>query len=219
MVKSRFLLMLGTVFVLAACHDVTFHSRYQPGEIDIYDDLFSVSVVDADFVVASGYHGSIYITSDGGKSWAKQNLPTVHSIYGVSMADRKHGWAVGQRGTILYTKDGGTTWKLQENAKQGGPHLFGVHAIDANTALVVGEWGSRLRTEDAGLTWEDLSMRVTLTDADFPWLSSENQEIVKSGGLVPKDTVLNNITCLRENANQCWIVGEFGRVFFSTAAG
>ena len=145
--RHLFAVCLAIAVASVGCHQLDFSPRVPEGEIDIYDDLFAVSVVDENHAVAVGYHGAIYWTDDGGESWHKGKTDTNQLLYSVSMADTEHGWAVGQLGTILRTNDGGRTWHVQPNLKQGeGAHLFGVHAIDANTAWAVGEWGRRILT-------------------------------------------------------------------------
>ena len=57
---------LGLAFVPSAATSRTSTRRCRPGEIDIYDDLFAVSVADAEHVVAAGYWGSVYVSDDGG---------------------------------------------------------------------------------------------------------------------------------------------------------
>ena len=64
--------LLAVLLLLApGCHDVHFEPRGGAGDIDIYDDLFSVSTPDGNLVLASGYWGSIYRSEDGGQSWAR----------------------------------------------------------------------------------------------------------------------------------------------------
>ncbi len=201
------------------CHNIDYSSPYSEGEIDIYDDLFSVSVADPEHAVAVGYHGAAYYTTDGGRSWKKGVTPTKRSLYSVSMADNSVGWAVGQLGTILRTTDGGAHWELQPNLKAGeGSHLFGVHAIDRSTAWAVGEWGSRILTRD-GQDWEDFSLTVDQLHPMFVWLSVSEQEKVRRGGKVYEDVGLNDVYCLDPPLTQCWIVGEFGYIFHSDDRG
>jgi photosystem II stability/assembly factor-like uncharacterized protein len=203
-----------------ACHNLDFGPRYAPGEIDIFDDLFSVSMPDPDHAVAVGYHGAAYVTDDGGQTWKKGETGTDQSLYSVSMADSHYGWAVGQLGTILHTTDGGLSWTLQPNLKvDEGSHLFGVHAIDRDTAWAVGEWGSRIRTDDGGKTWVDHSLTVDQLHPMFVWLSVPDQEKVRRGEKVYEDVGLNDITCLDPPLTSCWIVGEFGYIFHSEDQG
>ncbi len=222
--SSSLRLLLAVTLTLTSgifgCHVLDFSPRFAPDEIDILDDLFAVSVVDADHVVAVGYHGATYYTEDGGDNWSKGSSETSRLLYSVSMANQKVGWAVGQLGTIVRTEDGGRTWKLQPNIKaEEGSHLFGVHAIDANRAWVVGVWGSRIFTDDGGKTWSDHSVPVTLDHPMFVWLSTEDQERVRNGELVYEDVGLNNISCLPLPSQQCWIVGEFGYIYYSEDLG
>lgn len=203
-----------------ACHQFDYTPRVAAGEIDIYDDLFAVSVADDDHAVAVGYHGAAYWTSDGGESWHKGETGTERLLYSVSLADSQNGWAVGQSGTILRTSDGGRTWKGQPNRKaEEGSHLFGVHAIDASTAWAVGEWGTRIVTHDGGDTWEDRSLTIDVHHPMFVWLGVEDQERVRRNEKVYEDVGLNNVTCLDPPSQRCWIIGEFGYIFFSSDRG
>lgn len=216
----RFVLASGFVLVAAGCHVPDFSPRFSEGEIAIYDDLFSVSTPDGEHVVAVGFYGAAYVSTDGGETWTPQNTGTQKSLYDVSMADRRKGWAVGQRGLILRTEDGGVTWTPQENDKEEqGSQLFAVHAIDANTAWVVGEWGTRLFTDDGGKTWQDRSLTIDETHPRFVWLAPVEQEQVRAGKKVFEDVGLNDVYCRPPPSQHCWIVGEFGYVFFSENLG
>jgi len=220
--KLRGLSALAPVLALAglACHDVHLDYSHEPGEIVLYDDLYSVSVVDPQNVVAVGYYGSVYYTHDGGARWRQGRTDTLASLYKVSMADPQYGWAVGQRGLILRTEDGGQTWQRQPNLKEKeGTHLFGVSAIDANTAWVVGEWGTRIRTRDGGKTWEDHSFTVDETHPMFVWLSPFDQDKVRKGERVYEDVGLNDVHCLGAPSLKCWLIGEFGYIYYTEDGG
>jgi len=201
------------LFVSVGCHNLDFSSRYGSGEIDIFDDLFAVSVVDANHIVAVGYQAAAYYSEDGGDTWHKGQVPTNKSLYSVSMANANVGWAVGQLGTILRTEDGGKSWVSQPNLKlDEQTHLFGVAAVDEQTAIAVGEWGARIVTHDGGKTWNDHSLTVGLDHPQFVWLSFEDQEKVRAGNKVYEDVSLQNVNCLPDGA-RCWLVGEFGYIF------
>ncbi|MFQ5415644.1 MAG: WD40/YVTN/BNR-like repeat-containing protein [Myxococcota bacterium] len=220
--RSGFIATVFTAFLVTqvGCHVMDFTPRYAEGEIDIYDDLFAVSVIDDQRVVAAGYHGTVYWTNDGGDTWHKGATDTERLIYSMSMGSATHGWAVGQSGTVLRTEDGGRTWRTQPNLKvDEGSHLFGVHAIDANTAWAVGEWGTRIHTTDGGATWVDRSIPITLSHPQFVWLSISEQDKVRRGEMVYEDVGLNNVYCRPKPSTRCWIVGEFGYIFYSDDQG
>ncbi|MFP6639509.1 MAG: YCF48-related protein, partial [Myxococcota bacterium] len=202
------------------CHDIHLNYDQSPGEITVYDDLYSVSAGDDRQAVAVGYYGSAYFTEDGGETWKQGVTGTLSSLYNVAMATPMVGWAVGQRGLILRTEDGGATWTQQKNLKEGeGTHLFGVAAVDENTALAIGEWGTRIRTDDGGKTWVDYSFTVNESHPMFQWLSISEQEKVRRGETVYEDVSLNDIFCLGAPSQRCWLIGEFGYIFYSEDAG
>jgi photosystem II stability/assembly factor-like uncharacterized protein len=210
------LLLLAPV----GCHDAHFSPRGGSGEITIYDDLFAVSVVDANVALAAGYWGAIYRTEDGGQTWEKTKSGTKRLIYGISMADAQHGWAVGQLSLVLHTSDGGRTWKKQQTPKDDqGVHLFSVQAVSPTQALVVGEWGTRLLTEDGGESWQDNSLTIFEDHPQFVWLTVNDQEKVRRGEAVFEDVTLNDVSCLAANRQFCWIIGEFAYLFRSEDGG
>jgi photosystem II stability/assembly factor-like uncharacterized protein len=212
--------LLATGLAALGCHQLDYSPRVPEGEIDIYDDLFAVSIVDESHAVAVGYHGAAYWTDDGGEHWQKGKTETNGLLYSVSMADTERGWAVGQLGLILRTNDGGRTWHSQPNLKQDeGSHLFGVHAVDADNAWAVGEWGTRIVTDDGGATWRDESITISLDHPMFVWLSTQDQERVREGRKVYEDVGLNNVFCLDPPSQKCWMIGEFGYIFYSDDRG
>ncbi len=179
-----------------------------------------MAVQDEKHVVAVGYWGAVYVSQDGGNSWTKAKTDTTRLIYGVDMADAKRGWAVGQVGLVLRTEDGGLTWTKQETTKEGqGVHLFSVQALDAERAWAVGEWGTRIYTDDGGKTWQDHSLTIDETHPQFVWLSIPDQERVRAGEMVFEDVGLNDIFCLDDDSSHCWMIGEFGYVFYTDDGG
>ncbi len=211
---------LVTLCAVLGCHDFSIDFSGDGEEIRIFDDLYSISMVDDDYAVTVGYYGAAYWTADGGDTWRRGKTSTRTSLYNVSMADREHGWAVGQRGLILRTEDGGRTWAQQANPKKDeGTHLFAVTAIDANTAWVVGEWGTRILTRDGGKSWEDRSFAVSDQHPQFVWLTPQEQERVRNGQVVYDDVSVNDIQCQRAPGTRCWLIGEFGYIYYSRDRG
>lgn len=206
--------LLVLVCLALGCHDVHFEPRSGAGEIITYDDLFAVSPVGENQVVASGYWGAIYVSDDGGGHWERADTGTRKLIYDVAMANDKQGWAVGQTGLVLRTEDGGHSWKPQSTPKDDqGVHLFAVAALDEKTAWTVGEWGTRLYTNDGGRTWEDRSLTIDEQHPQFVWLSIPDQERVRRGEPVFEDVGLNDVFCLPSDTRYCWIIGEFAYLF------
>ena len=78
------------------------------------DKFYDVSAPNKDHVWVVGYFGAITHSSDGGKTWSRQQAGTVQALTGVSFVNTKEGWIVGDQGTILHTKDGGGKWETPE---------------------------------------------------------------------------------------------------------
>ena len=117
-----------------------------------------------------GTKGTVIHTTDGGKTWIKQESGTEKNLFSVSFADAKNGWVVGEYGTLLHTSDGGEHWESQ--AKEIDKMLNGVCFVDARNGWVVGEFGTILHTTDGGEHWKGQRCKDIETVSDmmsFDW--------------------------------------------------
>ncbi len=152
-------------------------------------DLLSVSFGSETHGWACGRWGTILHTSDGGKTWTKQNTGSIDLLTSISFVDAKTGWAVGDRGTILHTSDGGKTW-----VKQKSPVallLMGVQFLSPLKGWAVGEKTTIIHTDDGGKTWA-----VQFKDTDF---------------------ILRGVSFCDEMNG--WACGEYGYIFHTTNGG
>ena len=90
--------LIASLFVLSllstlACHDIHLDYTERPGEITVFDDLYSVSAADDKNAVAVGYYGSAYFTGDSGETWQRGVTGTL-----VSPIQRLHGVTQGRLG-------------------------------------------------------------------------------------------------------------------------
>ncbi len=103
---------------------------------------------------AVGRVGTIYRTSDGGKSWTDVSLDTTTpELRGVHFVDDQEGWVAGwdgNGGVIFHTSDGGDTWALQDTSF---PRLRDVHFVNADEGWVVGDSGVIAHTDNGGADW------------------------------------------------------------------
>src|SRR6516162_4363576 len=99
-----------------------------------------------------GEGGSIARSSDGGKTWKKQNSGVTVDLTSGSATSEKVAWVAGRSGTLLLTTDGGKHWKQIPTPITGD--LGGVHALDQAHASI---WEASNRksflTSDGGETW------------------------------------------------------------------
>src|SRR5215469_14279623 len=99
-----------------------------------------------------GEGGSIARSSDGGKTWKKQNSGVTVDLTSGSATSEKVAWVAGRSGTLLLTTDGGKHWKQISTPITGD--VGGVHALDQAHASI---WDASNRksflTSDGGETW------------------------------------------------------------------
>ena len=62
---------------------------------------------------ATGHHGHILYSDDGGDTWTQAEVPVRSSILDIDFPTPEKGWAVGHEGVILHSEDGGKTWVKQ----------------------------------------------------------------------------------------------------------
>ena len=100
-------------------------------------------------------------TSDGGKTWEKQESGTGNHLFTVYFADTRNGWAAGDLMTLIHTSDGGKTWAPQELEEILEENIFASEVIynglffhDAYEGWMVGEFGTIYHTTDGGKTWK-----------------------------------------------------------------
>ena len=206
--RAAQVLAIALVLGLSGCAEEIYTNRFEQGEIDLYDDLYTVAAVGQDHVWVAGYFGALYRSTDGGESWLKLPTGTERSINALSFADERNGWAVGRMGFVIHTADGGDTWETQKPPRHPPQHLFGVHAMDRSRAWMVGSWGGRYYTEDGGKTWQDRSLIVTEGHPVFKYLTEVELERYKEGETIYDDVLINDVYMLDDKYG--WMVGEWG---------
>lgn len=69
---------------------------------------------------ATGHHGHILYSDDGGDTWKQAQVPVRSAILDITFPTPQLGWAVGHEGVILHSSDGGETWVKQYDGKRYG---------------------------------------------------------------------------------------------------
>lgn len=146
--------------------------------------LLDVTFIDAVRGWVVGGDGTILATTDGGKTWSRQNAGSRAELDAVSFSDPTHGWIVGNDesgvASVLSTEDGGVTWS------EGMSHTLLLSDLafpDTLHGWVVGERGAIFATSDGGRTWDAQTsgsasalLGVTFVDADHGWTVGVDNE-------------------------------------------
>ncbi|MFP5316869.1 MAG: WD40/YVTN/BNR-like repeat-containing protein [Acidimicrobiia bacterium] len=182
--------------------------------------LFDVDFVDAANGWAVGSDGIVVHTTDGGATWARQELPPLDSISGlgpgpggtdaraphwedllsVSFPDARSGAVAGPGGTILTTADAGATWQWRGDRRYG--------------ALTDLAFADRQHGQATGLATTGLTPFITVATAD----GGATWEIRQPP---PRTSVANaNFSGVDfVDAQRGWIAGNAGRILATADAG
>lgn len=143
-------------------------------ETGFTQDLYSVSIVNADHIVLSGTT-KIIKTEDGGVVWNILNLPTNISAETVTairtfFTSPTTGHVVCKNGLILKTIDGGESWYVTEDADVFPSDFFTIYFVNENLGFASREHDNLFRTADGGETWtliEDTAISQAIYSFSF----------------------------------------------------
>jgi hypothetical protein len=94
--------------------------------------------------------GTVERSTDGGVTWASQQLGTVATIAAGSSPSPTICWLVGRGGAVLLSTDGRTWQRLAFPVESD---FVAVRATDARTATITASDGRQFSTLDGGKTW------------------------------------------------------------------
>ena len=152
----------------------------QQGPLPTGLDVRDVQILSAEeaWVVAEG--GQVAHTTDGGLSWAKQDLDT-DSLWELFFVDEQNGWLVGN--AIFRTTDGGGTWTKLSYVTGS---LYGVYFVDPAHGWLTGS-GTVHRTTDGGQTWSWVALPdfwtihgIFFHDAQHGWVSNIDGDLYET---------------------------------------
>ncbi|MDX2170443.1 MAG: YCF48-related protein [Deltaproteobacteria bacterium] len=190
--QARAALRIGGVALIGAMWlAVAASAAPAPQSAVLKDNLYGTKFIAPHEGWAVGAFGSIFHTTDGGRTWQPQVSKTTQQLYDVDFVDAKRGWVVGRSGLILHTQDGGETWVPQPSGIGPEKHLFSVDFADAQHGIIAGDWGVILSTSDGGATWVNRSL--------------------------PDDVILNDVSMV--DTSHAWIAGELGTILATQDGG
>lgn len=193
-------------------------------------NLQAVFFRDDTFGWICGESGTILSTTDGGRSWQRQDSGTDTWLNALYFKDRERGWACGEKGTILWTTDGGQNWKRQSSGADAG--LEALYFTNRESGWACGENGTILRTTDGGRTWQPQASGVDaqlyaihFTDAKQGWACGIEGTILSTanGGQTWQRQTSGTETWLYAlyfvDMNRGWACGKSGTILSTIDGG
>ena len=158
------------------------------------DNLFGAAFGAGGRVIASGYHGAVKYSTDGGEHWVRIDPPINELLRRVVFAGDKTVFAVSSAGDIFKGELEPQSWTVVHSEK--GLYLRDVAFSDPQNGWAVGHEGTILKTSDGGANWQLQELQE--------WKGRDKPRI---SGVAAID------------ANRAVIVGEFGLVAMTSDGG
>jgi photosystem II stability/assembly factor-like uncharacterized protein len=147
-----------------------------------YSGFGGVAMSDSKTGTLLGLRGSMFRTSDGGRSWSPLPMERYPRLADVMFDAPGVGIIVGAGGTILRTEDGGRGW---EKITSGTTANLGSVAMADGSGLIVGDSGVILRTDDAGRSWSrQISPDTGLGYVAVDMVDAHNAMALASGTII-----------------------------------
>ncbi len=109
-------------------------------QVNVFKESTVLNAVDVrgDLIISVGDYGVIKSSTDFGKTWSTQQIPTVNKLNDVVIIDSQRAIAVGNKGVVLYTANSGSSWSIVDIETKYD--LFDVQISDKN-GIIVGQYG------------------------------------------------------------------------------
>jgi photosystem II stability/assembly factor-like uncharacterized protein len=139
-------------------------AQWTPVESPATVELRGLSIVSPSVVWASGQHGTVVRTTDGGRTWKRDTVPGASGLdlraIEATSALVAHAVSIGDSSRIYRTTDGGRTWSLRWSATKKGTFLDAIRFWDARHGIAMSDPVDGrfllLTTSDGGDTWSEI---------------------------------------------------------------
>ncbi|MCX6149762.1 MAG: YCF48-related protein [Ignavibacteriales bacterium] len=196
----------------------------------VYDDLNSISFINASIGFCCGNNGTVLKTKDSGSTWNKIILPYRFNFTDVCFTKEGFGFMIGDSSIILKSTDNGETWN-KVNLSEGSS-LIRIKFIDDKNGFILGNKGFLMKTSDGGNQWRSIITKSQNILFDLAFYNKKSGFIVGWNGEVLKTTDLGEtwsnqnsigsnylkaITFL--NAKDGFVIGSSGNLFVTVDSG
>jgi photosystem II stability/assembly factor-like uncharacterized protein len=122
---------------------------------------------------------ALFITQDGGQTWAQQQLPAAV----ISMRLGAQAWvAAGSAGALYVSRDKGATWTVVPSGTSAD--LQALTFAEARTIWAASLDGTLVRSDDAGMTWSSFKPAGSKALHDIKFANARVGWVVGDDGLV-----------------------------------
>ncbi len=117
-------------------------------------NLLEAFVLDSQNVYIAGEYGYILKTTDGGSSWATQNIGPGYAISTISFINADTGFAGGKNNVIIRTTNGGIKWTMVHQTNgTANEWIRKLFFVDNYVGYALNSIGQIYKTTDGGTDW------------------------------------------------------------------
>lgn len=189
----------------------------EPLRLSHRDRLYDVAV-DGQFVLVVGYPGMLLRSEDGGRSFARVNVPTGEALFAVAVGASGFAVAAGRGGVLLVSTDRGRTWAARRDPALGSEPLFDVSVTARGRLVAVGELATIVISDDRGQSFRKAAIRFELDrgpeDAEGDGAEAGFED---EGETVIEEARLTSVAFASDALG--YAVGEFGIVLVTRDGG
>jgi len=111
--------------------------------------VYGMYVLDANHIWASTSSNGIVATTDGGTSWAVQQVDA-NTMYDIKFFNSTSGFAVDSKGIVWATTNAGTNWASTQLST-----IIQLRQMDLTTGnmIIIGDGGNIYKSTNSGTTW------------------------------------------------------------------
>jgi len=154
------LLVMPVTFVPTLASGAQWRTVRGPTDVE----LRGLSVVSPQVVWASGMHGTVLRTTDGGRTWERDTIAGATALDFRAIAatshDVAHALSIGDSSRIYRTTDGGRTWSLRFVSTRKGSFFDAIQFWDATHGIAMSDPVDGhfliIATDDGGETWHEM---------------------------------------------------------------
>ena len=136
------------------------HAQTSPTDAE----LRGLSVVSPTVVWASGTHGTVLRTTNGGATWRRDSVPGAAALdfRAIAATSRRvaHVLSIGDSSRIYRTTDGGRSWSLRFAATRKGSFFDAIQFWDARHGIAMSDPVEGrfliITTDDGGESWTEM---------------------------------------------------------------
>lgn len=150
-------LILGTLVTPA-------RAQWTPQASGTIAELRGLGVVSPRVAWASGQHGTVLRTTDGGTTWSADTVPGASALDFRAIAATSsrvaHVLSIGDSARIYRTTDGGRSWSLRFTNARAGAFFDAIQFWDARHGIAMSDPVDGrfliITTRDGGATWREM---------------------------------------------------------------